>query len=87
MDFNVYHISTLVSPWLYSESPVIGIATVSKQILPGYVTGVLNIEMLEHAARFCLELLKFIEKDGKVYDENELSELINRLGESNLKKI
>jgi len=87
MDFNVYHISTLVSPWLYTESPVIGIATVSKQIIPGYVTGVLNIEMLEHAARFCLELLKFVEKDGKVYDENELSELINRLGESSLKKI
>ena len=87
LDFNVYHISTLISPWLYSEAPVLGIATVSRQVIPGYVTGVLNINMLEHASRFCLEILKYVEKGGSVYEESELKELKERLGESNLMKV
>ncbi|MEJ2776244.1 DUF1177 domain-containing protein [Sulfolobus sp. SCGC AB-777_L09] len=87
LDFNVYHISTLVSPWLYTSSPVIGIATVSKQLIPGYVTGVMNIDMLEHASRFCLEVIKFIEGGGKVYNEEELKVLKELLGESNLRKV
>ncbi len=87
MEYNVYHISTLVSPWLYSNSPLIGIATVSKQVIPGYVTGVLNVEMLEHASRFCLEVLKYVEKGGRVYEESELKELKEKLGESNLMRL
>ncbi|AGJ62347.1 DUF1177 domain-containing protein [Saccharolobus islandicus] len=87
LDFNVYHISTLISPWLYTDSPVIGIATVSKQMIPGYVTGVQDIEMLEHASRFCLEMLKYVEGGGKVYDENELKELKEKLGKSNLQRV
>ncbi|MEM0165758.1 MAG: DUF1177 domain-containing protein [Saccharolobus sp.] len=86
LDFNIYHISTLVTPWLYTESPVIGIGTVSKQVIPGYVTGVINWEMLEHASRFCLEMLKFVEQGGKVYDEAELEELERKIGKSNLTK-
>jgi len=87
LDYNVHHISTLVSPWLYTNSPVIGLATVSKQVIPGYETGVMNVDMLEHASRFCLELIKYVEKGGKVYDEEELAELKGKLGESNLVKV
>lgn len=87
LDYKVYHISTLVLPWIYSTGALIGIATVSKQIIPGYVTGVQDIEMLEHASRFCLEAIKLIEKGGKVYDEEELKELKEKLGESNLMKV
>ncbi|BCU69782.1 DUF1177 domain-containing protein [Stygiolobus caldivivus] len=86
LDYNVYHISTLISPWLYTSSPVIGLATVSKQVIPGYETGVQNLIMLEHASRFCTELIKYLEKGGKVYDENELMELESKLGKSNLVK-
>ncbi|BDC18824.1 hypothetical protein HS5_17140 [Acidianus sp. HS-5] len=75
IDYNVYHISTLISPWLYTPSPVIGLATVSKREIPGYETGVQNLTMLEHASRFCIELIKYSEKGGKVYDENELIKL------------
>ncbi|AHC52038.1 hypothetical protein SUSAZ_08970 [Sulfolobus acidocaldarius SUSAZ] len=87
MEYNVYHISTLVSPWLYSSSPLIGIATVSKQVVPGYVTGVQDVEMLEHASRFCLEVLKYVEKGGRVYEESELKELREKLGESSLMRL
>ncbi|BAB67660.1 DUF1177 domain-containing protein [Sulfurisphaera tokodaii] len=86
LDYNVYHISTLISPWLYTSSPVIGLATVSKQVIPGYDTGVQNLTMFEHASRFCVELIKYLEKGGKVYDENELMELESKLGKSNLIK-
>ncbi|ARM76926.1 DUF1177 family protein [Acidianus manzaensis] len=87
LDFNVYHISTLISPWLYTDSPVIGLATVSKQVVPGYVTGVLNMEMLEHTSRFCLEILKYVEKEGKIYNEEELKEIEEKLGKSNLIRV
>jgi len=63
------------------------LATVSKQVIPGYETGVMNVDMLEHASTFCLELIKYAENDGKVYDEEELEELKRRLGESNLVKV
>ncbi|MBB5254534.1 DUF1177 domain-containing protein [Sulfurisphaera ohwakuensis] len=86
LDYNVYHISTLISPWLYTSSPVVGLATVSKQVIPGYETGVQNLTMFEHASRFCVELIKYLEKGGKVYDENELMELESKLGKSNLIK-
>ncbi|QIW22735.1 DUF1177 domain-containing protein [Sulfolobus sp. S-194] len=87
LDYNVYHISTLISPWLYTSSPVLGLATVSKQVIPGYETGVQNLTMLEHASRFCIELIKYLEKGGKVYNENELMELESKLGKSNLIKV
>ncbi|EZQ10274.1 hypothetical protein CM19_04270 [Candidatus Acidianus copahuensis] len=87
MDFNSYHISTLISPWLYTESPLIGVATVSKFAIPGYETGVQNISMLENAGKFCVELSRFINKGGSAFDEKELIELKNKLGESNLLKV
>lgn len=87
LDFNVYHISTLISPWLYTTSPVLGIATVSKQMVPGYATGVMDLNMLERASRFIIELLKHIGLGGKVYDEREYEELVKKLGDSNLRKV
>lgn len=87
LDFNVYHISTLISPWLYTSAPVIGLATVSPRAIPGYETGVMNLNMLEHASRFCLEFLKYMEKGGRVYGEDELQELERRVGPSNLVRV
>ena len=84
LDVNVYHISTLISPWLYTSAPVVGLATVSPRAIPGYETGVMNLNMLEHASRFCLEFLKYMEKGGSVYNEEELRELERRFGPSNL---
>lgn len=44
----------------------------------------MNLNMLEHASRFCLEFLKYMEKGGSVYNEEELRELERRFGPSNL---
>ncbi|BCU66904.1 hypothetical protein HS7_03410 [Sulfolobales archaeon HS-7] len=87
MEFKVNHVSTLVTPWLYTNSPLIGLATVSKQVIPGYVTGVQDFLMLERSARFCLEMIKYVGKGGKVYYEEELSELLSKLGDNELAKL
>ncbi|MEM0173903.1 MAG: DUF1177 domain-containing protein [Sulfolobaceae archaeon] len=87
IEFPIYHISTIISPWLYTTSPVIGIATTSRQVIPGYVTGVQDIMMLNNASRFCIEMIKFFDMGGKVYDDKELEELKKRIGESNLMRL
>lgn len=87
MEVNAYHISTLLSPWLYTEAPVLGLATVSKYPIPGYETGVQNIIMLERASRFSIEVLKYYFYGGNVYSEEELNSLKNALGESQFMKL
>jgi hypothetical protein len=87
MEVNAYHISTFLTPWLYTESPVLGLATVSKYPIPGYETGVQNVLMLERASRFSIEVLKYYFSGGKVYSEDELSSLKKSLGESQFIKL
>ncbi|AWR96854.1 DUF1177 family protein [Acidianus sulfidivorans JP7] len=87
MEIKAYHISTLISPWLYTEAPVLGVATVSKYPIPGYETGVQNITMLERAARFSIEVLKYYFSGGQVYSQDELNSLKNALGESQFTRL
>ncbi|AWR93790.1 DUF1177 family protein [Acidianus brierleyi] len=87
MEINAYHISTFLSPWLYTESPILGLATVSKYPIPGYETGVQNVTMLERASRFSIEVLKYYFSGGDIYSEEELSSLKNVLGESQFMKL
>ncbi|QGR19573.1 DUF1177 family protein [Stygiolobus azoricus] len=84
LSFNVYHISTLISPWMYTNAAVLGVATVSTYPIPGYVTGVMDITMLEHASRFIVELIKYLDNERLIYYDNELKELKEKIGESNL---
>ncbi|BCU71595.1 DUF1177 family protein [Stygiolobus caldivivus] len=85
LSFKVYHISTtLVSPWIYTDAAVLGVATVSAYPVPGYATGVMDINMLEHASRFILELIKYLNDKNLVYYDDELKELKEKIGNSNL---
>ena len=68
----IYHINSIVQPWLYTHAPVVGIATITESVVPGSATGVTNIVSLDEAARFIIEVAKgFTEGKVKLYDEDE----------------
>ena len=68
----IYHINSIVQPWLYTHAPVVGIATITESVVPGSATGVTNIVSLDEAARFIIEVAKgFAEGKVKLYDEDE----------------
>ncbi len=54
----IYHINSMVQPWIYTTAPVIGIATTTRMPVPGSATGATNVYALDQAARFVLEVAK-----------------------------
>jgi len=81
----VYHINSMVQPWLYTKAPVIGLAVTSRAVIPGSATGVTDVYALDKACRFTLEVAKgFTAGNVKFYDEEEyrkLRELHGDVGE------
>ena len=68
----VYHINSIMQPWLYTSAPVVGVAITARMALPGSGTGSTNIYALESAARFVVEVAKdYTMGRAKFYDEKE----------------
>ena len=77
----IYHINSIVQPWLYTHAPVVGIATITESVVPGSATGVTNIVSLDEAARFIIEVAKgFTEGKVKLYDEDEWNTIMKTHG-------
>jgi len=75
----IYHINSIVQPWLYTHSPVVGVATITETVVPGSASGVTNINTLDETSRFVIEVAKgFTAGSVKFYDEKEW-EIIMRL--------
>jgi hypothetical protein len=81
---NVYHINSIMQPWLMTNAPVVGVATTARVPIPGCGTGANYILGLEQATRFCIEIAKeFTNGKCKFYDEKEfkiLTKLYGNLG-------
>lgn len=78
----VYHINSMVQPWIYTSAPVVGVAITARMALPGSATGPTNIWALEQAARFVVEVAKdFTMGRARFYDEDEWRVIIERHGE------
>ena len=68
----VYHINSMMQPWIYTGAPVVGVAITARMALPGSATGPTNVWALEQAARFVVEVAKdFTMGRAKFYDEEE----------------
>jgi len=68
----VYHINSMMQPWLYTKAPVVGVAITARMVLPGSGTGITNLVALEQATRFVVEVAKdFTMGRAKFYDEKE----------------
>jgi len=74
----VYHINSMMQPWIYTKAPVVGVAITAKMTLPGSGTGSTNFVALEQASRFIVEVAKdFTMGRIKFYDEHEWETILN----------
>jgi len=77
----VYHLNSMMQPWLYTSAPVVGVAITAKMALPGSGTGVTNFIALEQATRFVVEVAKdFTMGRAKFYDPEEWEIIIKTHG-------
>ncbi|MCL7402456.1 MAG: DUF1177 domain-containing protein [Thaumarchaeota archaeon] len=74
----VYHINSMMQPWIYTKAPVVGVAITTSMVVPGSATGATNIFHLEQATRFVVEVAKdFGRGRVKFYDEGEWEKIIS----------
>ncbi len=73
----IYHINSMVQPWLYTSAPLVGVAITTRMAVPGSATGATNIYSLEQATRFIVEVAKDF-ASGKLafYDKEEWERII-----------
>lgn len=77
----VYHINSMMQPWIYTSAPVVGVATTSTLPVPGSATGATNIWALEQATRFVVEVAKdYTAGRARFYDENEWNIIVQTHG-------
>ena len=73
----VYHINSMVQPWLYTTAPVVGVAITARAAVPGSATGATNVWALDQAARFIVEVAKeYTSGSIRFYDEEEWRKLV-----------
>jgi hypothetical protein len=78
----VKHINSIVQPWIYTDSPVMGVAITSESVIPGSATGVTDLYSLDPAARFVLEIAKrYTSRTLEIYYEEEYKILLNYHGD------
>ncbi len=76
---DVYHINTIMLPWLMTSSPVVGVATTTQIPVAGCATSANYIIGLERATAFCVEVAKeFTEGRCRFYDPKEF-EILSRI--------
>jgi len=74
----VYHINSMMQPWIYTSAPVVGVAITTSMVVPGSATGATNIFHLELATRFVVEVAKdFGRCKVKFYDEEEWEKIVS----------
>lgn len=74
---SVYHINSIVQPWVYSRGPVLGVATTARMPVPGSATGATNAYILEQASRFVLEVAKdYTAKKLSFHSEEEWNTIL-----------
>jgi len=68
----VYHLNSMMQPWICTKAPVVGVAITTRMAIPGSATGVTNFIALEQATRYVIEVAKeFTAGRAKFYDEKE----------------
>jgi len=77
----IYHINSMMQPWLMTSAPVVGVAITAKLPVAGCATGATYITSLEAATRFCIEVAKdYTSGKCKFYDESEFRKIIEIFG-------
>ncbi len=78
----VKHINSILQPWLYTDTPIFGVAITSETVIPGSTSGVTDLGSLEPASRFVLEVSKrYASRSLEIYYEEEYNTLIRYHGD------
>ncbi|NIQ04281.1 MAG: DUF1177 domain-containing protein [Candidatus Korarchaeota archaeon] len=78
---DIYHINSIMQPWVMTNAPVVGVATTANVPVPGCGTGANYVFGLEQATRFCIEVAKaFTSGQLKFYDKKEFQRLVDLYG-------
>lgn len=73
---DLYHVNSILQPAVATDAPVVGVATTAAVAVPGCATGVTQLNDIDAAARFCLEVAKaFGENKCHFYDAEEFRRL------------
>jgi len=85
----IYHINSIMQPWLMTSAPVVGVAITARLPIAGCATGATYINSLEAATRFCIEVAKdYTRGKCRFYDEEEYKKIVELFGEmKNLRKV
>lgn len=85
----IYHINSIMQPWLMTDAPVVGVAITARLPVAGCATGASYINSLETATRFCIEVAKdYTRRRCRFYDEEEYKRIVELFGEMrNLRKV
>jgi hypothetical protein len=78
---DIYHINSILQPWLVTDSPVVGVALTTETSVPGCGTGASHCVDIEVAARYCIEVAKsFGEGHCRFYNPDEFTKLTQLYG-------
>jgi len=77
----VYHVNSIMQPWLATDAPVVGVAITAEVLVPGCGTGASHCVDIEVASRFCIEVAKaFGARACCFYDRAEFQRLVELYG-------
>ena len=78
---DIYHINSILQPWLVTDSPVVGVALTTETLVPGCGTGASHCIDIDVAARYCIEVAKAFGKGQcRFYDPDEFRRLLQLYG-------
>ncbi|MCW4038538.1 MAG: DUF1177 domain-containing protein [Candidatus Bathyarchaeota archaeon] len=78
---DVYHVNSIMQPWIATDAPVVGVAITAEVPVPGCATGASNCVDIEVASRFCIEVAKaYGARECCFYDRAEFQRLVELYG-------
>jgi hypothetical protein len=77
----LFHINSILQPAVYTQAPVVGVAVTAETAVPGCATGANQLDDIELAARFSIEVAKALGRRAcKFYDEEQFARLLALYG-------
>ncbi len=80
----LYHINSIMQPAVVTDKPVVGVATIAKNAIPGSASGANYFSDIELGVRFCIEVAKgFTGREIKFYNPEDFQKITGLYGKMN----
>lgn len=81
---DLHHVNSIFQPVCATNSPVVGVAITTEQMIAGCASGATHFEDIEACARFCVEVAKYYTQNKcSFYNEHEFKHLVELYGTMN----